>query len=366
MSPARAWRRIAALLLLLACAGLAAAGRGPAAPDPLAGEIARWSAWVGARTDSSDLWQQVRGASVPMLERAGQSLRAGRRLVALNRFGAARQHLAGYAYYSEHPAAGRGDSAVFAAEWARTGDSLRAMLGPRPALAARLRQVRPAAVRALAEGALLQARDYYDASRDYGNSTSPEFGLFYLGVARGLSDFVSLCTSLPESGSASAPAIRAIDVELDSLEARVLRAYRPPASIERHSEFIGVSASIKEARELGAIDLRYGALARYLLAVQRFAMFAPAPLDSATLARRLEEWESRLPPAPVDHSLGRLYLETARAEVAAAAAGTVPPTAIAIVTDVLPRYFAALEPAPAAAPRPRPQVTVTLVRWPYT
>jgi hypothetical protein len=36
------------------------------------------------------------------------------------------------------------------------------------------------------------------------------------------------------------------------------------------------------------------------------------------------------------------------------------------VSDVLPKYFAALAPAPPVATLPDPEVTVTLVRWPYT
>jgi hypothetical protein len=61
----------------------------------------------------------------------------------------------------------------------------------------------------------------------------------------------------------------------------------------------------------------------------------------------------------VDPSLARLFLETAESEGAG-------PIASAIVADVLPRYFAALEPARALPPRPAPRATVTLVRWPYT
>jgi hypothetical protein len=40
--------------------------------------------------------------------------------------------------------------------------------------------------------------------------------------------------------------------------------------------------------------------------------------------------------------------------------------AAAIAADVLPRYFAALAPAPPASAAPKADVTVTLVRWPYT
>ena len=66
-----------------------------------------------------------------------------------------------------------------------------------------------------------------------------------------------------------------------------------------------------------------------------------------------------------DHSLGRVFLEVADAELAAdPSAGAA--TATAVVNDVLPRYFAALGPAPAPSPDPEPQATVTLVRWPYT
>ena len=53
----------------------------------------------------------------------------------------------------------------------------------------------------------------------------------------------------------------------------------------------------------------------------------------------------------MDHSLGRLFLETAQSE---AAAETGAANAAAIARDVLPRYFAALAPAkPRRAARRR-------------
>ena len=77
------------------------------------------------------------------------------------------------------------------------------------------------------------------------------------------------------------------------------------------------------------------------------------------------ELDERLRSAGRDHTIGRLFLETAQA-LAGPGEGSDPALARAIVDTVLPRYFAALEPAPAAAPRKTARATVTLVRWPYT
>jgi predicted Zn-dependent protease len=107
------------------------------------------------------------------------------------------------------------------------------------------------------------------------------------------------------------PSLRSLEGELDALQGELLAAYRPPASIDRHREFIVASAAIKEARELEAAGLRHGALYRYLEAVLRVDLArAPATTpDAEALASRLREWNSRLSAGPVDQSLGRLYLE---------------------------------------------------------
>ena len=46
--------------------------------------------------------------------------------------------------------------------------------------------------------------------------------------------------------------------------------------------------------------------------------------------------------------------------------GKKPELAAAVVTDILPRYFSALDPPKPAPAKPPAAVTVTLVRWPYT
>jgi hypothetical protein len=92
---------------------------------------------------------------------------------------------------------------------------------------------------------------------------------------------------------------------------------------------------------------------------------APAGLSGATLAKRLDETDTQLAAQRFDDSIGRLFLEAARDE-AEGGEGRSPATAAILASDVLPRYFAAFEPAKPVAPKPEPRVTVTLVRWPYT
>jgi hypothetical protein len=79
----------------------------------------------------------------------------------------------------------------------------------------------------------------------------------------------------------------------------------------------------------------------------------------------LRDFDLRLAAGGRDHSIARVYLESAQANLEAAA-GSDPAISGAIVAEVLPRYFATLDPAPPRPAPPVPTVTVTLVRWPYT
>lgn len=344
----------------------AAAGRADDANDPLAAEIARWSAYLKENTATDESWSQLKQAVTPLLARADEDLRAGRRLLALLRLAAVRTNLAGSMYQSERSDGQRKDTARFEDEWARMGKVLQADLGtPSPSA---LEGVQPAAVRAIGEAALPQVRVFYEASLEYGRNTMPQYGLFYIGVAQSQRDFAAFCRTLSAPTPLRPPPVRTIRAELDALQSEMLAVYRPPASIEKHSEFIAASATVKEARELDAAGLRYGALLRYLQAAQRFAPLSTKPpsLSADALAEKLKELEKRLASGGLDNSIGRLMLEAAQSDMASAAPGKEAAVAAVIAADVLPRYFAALEPARPEAPRPAPQVTVTLVRWPYT
>jgi hypothetical protein len=347
----------------LAALVLGASGRAEE-KDPLASEIARWSEFVKTNESAHPIWTDVKASAGPLLSRAEEALRGGRRFLALHRFAAARVNLAAAGYLVERTAGEGKDAAAFEAEWARMGRAMRADLAPPSPKA--LASVQPAAIRALGEAALPQVRVFYDASLEYGRSTSPDNGLFYLGNARAQREFVELARSISAPSGRRAPALRTLANELDDLEGDLLAAYRPPASIEKHPEFIAASGTLKEARELDAMGLRYGAVLRYLQAAVRVAALKTGAdaVDLATVDARLRDLDSRLAAGNVDHTIGRLLLETAQSDRETSGAKAV--NAAAIAGDVLPRYFAALEPAPKRPARPAPAATVTLVRWPYT
>jgi hypothetical protein len=342
-------------LLLL---GLLAAhcAQGAQAKDPLPEEIQRWSSF--AKTDPA-VGGEARQSALEALGRAQADLKAGRRLLALQRAVNARADLATAVYVNQRPAEQKKDAAGFEAEWARMGKVLHADLAPASASAA-LKGVRPAALRALGEVALPQVREYYEASLAYGRNTAPANGIFYLGNSAGQREAVDFVRALSTPSSLQEPPVRSLHGELEALEADLLKAYKPPASIDQHGAFITASSILKEARELDAAGLRYGALLRYLQAAKLVAPLrqgSPAA-DAGDLERRLGELEDRLSKGNVDHSIGRLFVEQARDEPTA-------PKLALMVNDILPRYFAALEPARPEPPRLAPQVTVTLVRWPY-
>jgi hypothetical protein len=365
--------RKASTLILVALVALLALGLGTlvsrageeASKDRLAEEIASASAVLQGHTETQGLWAETRKSSQPVLARAQKDLSAGRRVVAMQRIASVKASLATAAYLERSEAHSK-DEAAFEAEWKRMGGVLRADLG-KPSSTAFL-GVEPAAVRALAEGTMPQVRLYYESSLEYGQASMPGDGLYYLATAQARREAVSLYRELATRTERRPPPLRALTAELDGLQADILKAYRPPAMIDRHGEFIGASAALKEARELDSAGLRYGALLKYLQAAQRIAPLSSetSALDAQALAKRLDEFDRRLAAGDVDHSVGRLFLETARADLADAEAGTTPPSAVWIASDVLSRYFAALEPARPVAPPPAPQVTVTLIRWPYT
>ena len=356
-------RTVLLALLAITCASDL---RALAVADPLAAEVARWAAFLRSdRTAGIELVASLRQDLEPAMARTEKALHDGRPLLALHRLASVQAELAAAAYLVERPQNERQQEAAFEKEWSRMGGELRADLAPpRPTA---FEGLRPAAVRAVAEAALPKVRVLYESSLEYGRNTMPEAGLYYVGAALAQKQFAAFCRSLSVATPQGEPRLRSLQVELDTLQGELLVAYRPPASIDRHGQFIVANAAIKEARELEGSSLRYGALYRYLEAVLRvgLAKAASPPAEAQALARGVRDAELRLTQGGLDHSIARLYLESAQANLDPASGGDPAVTSV-IVADVLPRYLAALEPLPPPPTVPPPTVTVTLVRWPYT
>ena len=364
--------RAALRSLPLVCAALlgGAPGDAFAADDPIREEISRLSEFLAKCPSTHRIFLDVKGGAEPTLARAATALADGRRLLALQRLEAARQNVAAARFLvaTLEREKGKADEALFEAEWQRAGADVAAS-SELPDFSS----VRPAAVRALGEAAAHRTPIYHRTAIDYGRATDPEVGLFYVGTTRAQHEFAEFCRTLPAPATPplDPPPLRDIAAEIDALEAEILAAYRPPAAIARHGEFITASAYVKEARELNAKGFRRAALLEYLHAAMRFSPLRPGGLSTAKaadLALALKDAGARFAAAETDQSLGTLFVETGEADLAAAAAapGTAPLLAAAIVSDVLPRYAAALEPGAPPSKRAEPEVTVTLVRWPFT
>ncbi len=360
----RVARRVAACLAAL-LASLALAGATPR-EDVLPKEIRRWSALLRDDRSKDETWLAVKEQAGPLVAGADEALRHGWPLLALQRLASARAYLTGALFVRGRSEGRRPTLNDFESEWRKAGAAIGGGSGaPDPDT---LKGVSPAAARAFGEAALSQVRVYYDSSLEYGRNTVASEGLFYLGLARAQKEFASLSGSLLPPSALAPPPLRSLEPDLDRLEAELLEAYRPPAAIDRHSEFIAASATLNEARELDSAGLRFGALLKYLQSVQRVAPLrgaAPA-FTGVSLSARLRELGGRLSSSGRDDSIGELFMETARADIEKAGEGKAPSAAAVIAENVLPRYFSALEPAPSFPAKAPASVTVTLVRWPYT
>ncbi|HET9325493.1 MAG TPA: hypothetical protein VFQ05_01845 [Candidatus Eisenbacteria bacterium] len=350
--------RLALLAAIASILALPAVATKPRDDDPLESEIRRWTAWVRDTTSKDELVVDARQSAGPLLARAEKARAAGRRSLALFRLSAVRGNLMAAQWAASRPKAEREERVALEAAWRREAKSL----GHAP----KIEGDRSALCRAMSETAARESQSYYDASLSYGQSTAPQYGLYYMGLAYGQSDLVRWLGTWRDASPRSAMAMRSPAPEIEQLQQRLLLVYRPPLSIDRHPEFIRASAALKEARELDAAGLRHGALLQVLYAALRAAPLVEprAPVDTASLDRRVTDLERQLAAEDKDHGIANLFLEIAREDLAQNPAH--PAQAAAVVSEVMPLYIGALGPLPAAAaPRPA-KVTVTLVRWPYT
>src|SRR3954462_13555073 len=140
---ARSISWMAAAMVLVFALARVSFGSGPA-PDPIAAEIERWSAFLRSDAASHGVWAGLKQGNQPVLARAAQDLAKGRRLLALHRLAMAGASLATGTYLSTRPADQHKDMARFEAEGTHRRNVLHAYLDqPSPSA---LAGVQPAAL----------------------------------------------------------------------------------------------------------------------------------------------------------------------------------------------------------------------------
>ncbi|MGH9857961.1 MAG: hypothetical protein ACRD4B_08965, partial [Acidobacteriota bacterium] len=267
--------------------------------DPIAQEIVRWKTFLNTNNSTSENWPGIRDGSRPLLERAENALKAGRRNLALHILAATRTNLAAQKYVDEHHVTAATELSALEQEWTRVGHTLQSP--ERPAVLDRL----TASVRAVAEAALSEIKVYYDASLEYGKNTMPEYGFFYIGLSQGQLEFFRFLQKIDDQKSLAIPKLPGLKAQIQELEDQLLAAYKPPVSIDQHPNFIRASGLIKQAHELYASGYELGALYRILYARQILSKItSPGKLITPEeVIQRTNAVSRKLNDSKTDHSL---------------------------------------------------------------
>lgn len=281
-------------------------------PTSLAREIERLATLVddpGLGEQSEGLRKVQREAaeasSLGQLHRALELLRSG--LVAAGSYG----------YLAQHEQVQ--DLATFERLWSQ---SQRIPVQARAAATSGACRRGPAQVRALVEVAANRAGRHYRASRAMARASSPRSGLFYLGRAKAEAELGRLCEVFDPRAThpiAASPGVEpaTLTAGLAELQEALDDAYADPdAAIERHAEFITLSALLKEVAELDDAGFHFGALDRLLEATLRSHRLqggASEGLDRDSLRSQVERWTEILDADSRDHSIAAAYLERAAA-----------------------------------------------------
>jgi hypothetical protein len=252
-------------------------------------------------------------------------------------------------------------------EWRRLGGAL--VERARQLTAAPARRS-PLAVQAMLERALTQVQPHYQSGRLYGQQTTIDAGLFYLGRAKAQLEFALFCRGLGAVASGAAPRLRSLAPELEELEREVTQAYRRLGPADKDNTFIRINASLKVAQDLEREKRFSGALLQYLEVFRALEAVNSLPAENLaahSLKSLSESFRARLAGVKTDHSVGWLYWQMAQTALESGDANDLKQAAV-ILHHVAPRYFKYMErikevPAPKIVAG---EVTVTLARWPYT
>lgn len=358
-------------VLLLLVTALAAGTAGASTQDATAvraaitAKIADTRARLAAVPDTQGLREGCEG----LLSAAERASADGRTLIALTNLRRCLPYTAALEIAATRKPKTDGDLEAFRQTWkdARAElDARRQALGANPGAG------KPLAVRAMIESELATLEPYYTSALLYGENTTIESGLLYLGMPYGIADFAAFAASLPMTPAGDAPPLPDLGGALFALDGDLLDFYKAQTTPEARSALIGTNSIFKLAQDLQTAGSRAGTLFEYLRAVESFAanraQANEAP-DVATLRARLAAYTPAGTTA--DHSIATYFIQRVNGLLAADDAGADQRRMAAGILDaVLPAYDRAIAgavPAAAApiAPSGRP-VAVTLVRWPYT
>jgi len=366
------WKRIAVLALLLSLFPRISFCQ--SVRQQMEREIARISTALAAKPDSDKGWKEAKPDIASGLKAANDSLAAGRDFVALEQLADGWINFAVTESMLDNPDSAKQGLPGFEAEWHKT-DAYMKLCEQR--YEEGRKNLLPLAVRAIAETNAAESRTYYNSSRAYAIASPPgpaaaQAGLNVLGAAKGSIEFAVFCESLHFEDVPPPAPLRSLAPELRQLEASMIAAYQPPRSIDKHSEFIAMHSALKEAGDLETAHLYAGALYKYLDALEMFETLnasssgnTPTPEE---LQKKVQQMHDSFTPG-ADSSLLQLFLERSAGNAGADAAAKGPSksqTQQAILTKVVPAYYAALKPQELSSQPVAKTITVTLVRWPYT
>lgn len=321
---------------------------------------------INARLDAVPDSQGLKQACAGSLAAADRASNEGRFLVALAAVRRCLPFVSALEVVAARTDEIAGSLDAFRAAWREAGADLktrRAALGATPGAHA------PLAVRAMIESDLASFETYYTSALLYGENTTIESGLLYLGFPYGIVDFAEFAAALPLAAPAPAPALPDLGGALFALDGELLDVYKAQTTPEARSALAGTNSMFKVAQDLRAAKLQAGTLFEYLRTVESLAANRAAGPEPAAagLRERAARYAYRNP--AVDNTIAGFFVERARGLLGGDDPGPVERRyAAAILDTVLPAYervIAGDVPALPVTASGEP-VTVTLVRWPYT
>jgi len=335
----------------------------------IADEVRRLQSLAQQQPSDDASWNDVKPSVTQYLKRAQDALDAGRQYYAIESLGHASDLLDSYLNTKQDPETFKKGMEGFEAHWNEAHVELTAVDAK-----ARTRDwsKSPLVLRALSEAAQGQSMTLLEASRAYANVTNTTAGYFYVGEARASADFATYCHSLQLRRTGPMRSPRSILPELTSLQAETNKLFQPPLSIEKHSDFIRLNATLKLAGELDAANLHAGALFEYLFALQQLGLLEARTIPRAEdLKALLSDARHQVKESKEDDSVAELFLEKAEALLAPnsnllGSEDLNLRTAGVLLQRVLSAYYAYWSALPSTQPTGKETVTVTLVRWPYT